>query len=474
MPDIILAYPPVTLTGRYGEIATGHEVPPQPLLYLASVLREKGFSVEIIDANAYRWSSKKVVDYIIEKAPLCAGITAPTMLISTAGLISEKIKEANPEIITLVGGPHISAMPIETMKHYPHIDIGVVGEGEGTIVELIAKLKKLNKRLDLKEIKGIAFRSNNEVKLTEKRPYIDDLDTLPYPAWDLLPDILKHYQQSVARVDKLPAISIITSRGCPYQCTFCARNVFGNKIRAHSAAYMINLIKFLISKYKVKSLCIEDENFVIFKKRLIELCQMMIDEKLGITWSCASSINEINPDILKLMKKAGCWQISFGIESGSQDILDSIKKGTKLERIEYALKITKEAGIMTKGYFIIGHLRETEETIKKTINFAKRIALDDFQMSHLVPFPGTEIYAQAGKFGEFNNDWSQMNIWTPLFIPRGFKKADLEYWSKKAFREFYFRPRPIFNFMKRASRPAYIKKYFSDGFKIFKFLLRKN
>ena len=173
------------------------------------------------------------------------------------------------------------------------------------------------------------------------------------------------------------------------------------------------------------------------------------------------------------MKKAGCLQISFGIESGSQRILDFIKKGTKISTIRNALRMAKEAGIMTKGYFIIGHLIETEDTIRETIDFAKNIDLDDFQMSFMVPFPGTEIYKIAHEYGKFDNDWQEMNIWTPIFIPHGFTRQDLERWSKRAFREFYFRPKPIFNFLRRASRPAYFKKYFRDGFKIFKFLLKK-
>lgn len=172
------------------------------------------------------------------------------------------------------------------------------------------------------------------------------------------------------------------------------------------------------------------------------------------------------------MKRAGCWQISFGIESGCQHILDFIKKGTRIPTIKNALKMTRDAGIMPKGYFMIGHLIETEDTIRKTIDFAKEVALDDFQMSFLVPFPGTEIYKVAHKYGSFDNDWSKMNIWTPIFIPHGLTRQDLETWSKRAFREFYFRPRQISNFVRRAFRPAYFRKYFKDGLTAFKFLLK--
>lgn len=276
MSDIILVYPPVTLSGRYNEVATGHEVPPQPLIYLGAVLREKGYSVEIIDANAIGWSSKQVVDYVLDKCPICVGVTSPTMLISTAELIFKNIKERNANITTVVGGPHVSAIPLETMQRYADIDIGVAGEGEITIIELMRYLKE--SKGDLSSIKGIIFRENGQLNITEKRPFIENLDSLPFPAWDLLPDVLKYYQQSVTRLDKLPAVSLTTSRGCPYQCTFCARNVFGNKTRTHSAEYIMKVIRYLIKKYRVKSLCIEDENFVIFRKRLIQLCNKMMKE----------------------------------------------------------------------------------------------------------------------------------------------------------------------------------------------------
>jgi len=195
---------------------------------------------------------------------------------------------------------------------------------------------------------------------------------------------------------------------------------------------------------------------------------------MDITWDCASNVNVVNPELLSLMKRAGCWQINYGIESGSQRILDFIKKGTRLEIIKKALRMTKEAGITTKGYFIIGHPTETRESIQETINFIKRIDLDIFQMSFMLPFPGTELYPIAARYGEFKNDWDNMNIWTPLFIPTGLSKAELEGESKRAYREFYFRWRPIFGYLERVYESRAFIKFFKDGFKILKFLLEKD
>ena len=471
MVDIVLVYPPVSLGGRYKKVATGHEVAPQPLIYLAAYLRENNFKLQIIDSNALGLNHEETVKKILSYNPRYVGITSPTMLISAAAKLSQMIKRLNPGVVTIVGGPHITAVPDETMKMYPDIDIGVLGEGEITLVELI---NAVDKRADIGKIDGIIFRDGAELKKTAQREFIKDIDILPFPAWDLLPDLLAHYQQSAARINRIPNISLVSSRGCPFKCIFCARNVFGNTTRTHSAGYIINEIKYLITKYKIKSASFEDENFVIYRSRLIEFCNRVIEEKIDITWDCASNINAINPEILSLMKKADCWQINYGIESGSQRILDFIKKDIKLEKVSEALKMTKNAGIVTKGYFIIGHPTETLESIQETIDFIKKIDLDVFQMSFMIPLPGTEFYSIASRYGEFNNDWDNMNIWTPLFIPSGLTRADLEKESKRAYREFYFRRAPITTYLKRMGRSTNFYKFFKDGFKILKFILEND
>lgn len=468
---IVLIYPPVSLTGRYKKISSGHEVAPQPLICLASVLRQNGFGCHIIDANALGLSVDDVVSRVLDLNVKYVGISSPTMLISTSANISSRLKEKNPMITTIIGGPHITAVPRETMSRYHDIDIGVLGEGEETIVEL---LNFLNENKGLGGVKGIVYRDKDSLKFTPSRPFIKDLDVFPFPAWDMLPDLLEYYQQSVARIGRLPNISIISSRGCPFKCIFCARNVFGNITRAYSADYIIRMIKFLIDKYKIKSVSFEDENFVIYRKRLIEFCNRIIDEKIDITWDCASSVSAVNPEMLSLMKKAGCWQINYGIESGSQRVLDFIKKGTTLEKVRDTLKITKDAGMYTKGYFIIGHPTETYESIQETIDYTKKIKLDFFQMSFMIPFPGTEFYDMAQDYGSFENDWDNMNIWTSLFIPNGFKKGDLERESKRAYREFYFRPAPILAFLRRMLKFSMLRKFLKDGFRILRFLVSRD
>ncbi|MDD5528852.1 MAG: radical SAM protein [bacterium] len=470
MNKIVFVYPPVVLEGRYKEIATGREVQPQGLYSLAAVVRQHQFEPYILDARILGMNIDKTVNAIIDRNPQYVGITAMTMSINSAAKIANGIKRENPEITIIIGGPHISALPEETMQEFPCFDVGVIGEGEITIVELLQAIEN-KKRLN--EINGLIFREENRIIKTQARSYIKDLDILPLPAWDMTPELTKLYRQSVSRINKVPAVSITVSRGCPNKCTFCARNVFGNTSRIHSVEYIMEIIKYLRDNYKIRSVAFEDENLLVHKSIFYSLCETIIRERINISWSCASRVDTVDKEILALMKRADCWSISYGIESGCQRILDLEKKRITLEQVRQAVQWTKEAGINSKGYFIIGHPAETKQSIKETITFAKTIGLDDFQMSFMIPFPGTDLYKTAKQYGNFSPEWSKMNIWTPVFIPYGLTQKDLNYYSKKAFRGFYFRPQIIWSFLRRALDVRYIVDYVRDGFRVFQFLLRK-
>ena len=307
---------------------------------------------------------------------------------------------------------------------------------------------------------------------TAPRALIKDLDTLPLPAWDLLPDLRTHYQQSVARVDRVPAASLSSSRGCPYRCIFCARNVFGISHRAHSAPYVLRMVDYLVEHYGVRSLAFEDENFVVQRDRLQAICQAFIERKLDVTWSCAARVDLVRADDLALMRRAGCTSISFGIESGCQRILDGLGKGLKLDTIERGVALTRAAGIRPRGYFIIGSPGEDLASIRETIAFVRRVPFAEVQMSHMCPFPGTELYDTAGRHGSFDNDWTKLNIWTPEFVPHGLTRAQLVREHKRFYRAFYLRPRPIFAYLLRALHPAYFCKYVHDGLTVLRFILK--
>ena len=218
-------------------------------------------------------------------------------------------------------------------------------------------------------------------------------------------------------------------------------------MRFHSAHYVLNMMRTMHFKYDISHFRIADDNFIRDKGRLKEICNSILEEKLPITWSCLARVDSIDPESLRLMKKAGCWSIAFGVETGSQKIHDFEKKKVTLEKIAEAVKMTRKARIKTISFNIIGHPLETIETIKETIKFNKKIKVDDFKTQFMIPLPGTELYQIAEKYGTFDRDWKKMSVFKePIFVPHGLTKEELIKWNKKAFWSFYMQPRIIFNY----------------------------
>jgi len=445
MVDVIFTRTLLTQEEMYGNLAgMGSSEPSLGLCYLAAATRENGFKTEIIDALALRMNCEELADEILNRAPKYVAISSVTLSIHYAGRVAELIKAKNKNIKMIIGGAHITAVPEETMKKFQYLDIGVLGEGEVTIVELLKALEA-NRKLD--DIPGIIFRDNGEFKATPKRDFIKDLDDLPMPAWDLLPD-LSCYSPPAWSLNESNSGLLITSRGCAAKCIYCDRSGFGNVCRAHSADYVMRLIRHLYDKYNIRHFRINDDNFILFKKRLYEICEKIINEGPRITWSCFARADGVNLEMLKLMKMAGCRQISYGVETASQEIHDIEDKNIDIKQIEMAIKETHEAGIKTVAFCMIGHPLETPQTIRATIDFVKRLPVDDFKMMFVTPFPGTELYANAHKYGTLERDWRKMNAYTePCFIPRGMTKDELVRYRNKAFREFYLQPRVIFSYL---------------------------
>lgn len=471
---VVFINPPLSMKERYGAIAKGgRNAPPLGLCSLASVVREKGYKTDIIDAAVLNYGLSDVVKKIVNLSPKYIGITASTVAIDRAGKLAARLKKAKKDLIIIIGGPHVTALPKETLLDYPAFDFGVIGEGEKVLVELLSTLES-DRNPGL--IRGVVFRQGKKVVVTKRRAFIKNLNTLPIPAWDLLPSLKRYYRSSAQSFNRLPSTSLVTSRGCPYQCTFCDRSVFGNNLRSYSPDHVLKMLKILSHQYGIKHILIDDDTFTISKQRLKEICKLMIKERLDLTWTCLARVDTVDKPMLKLMKKAGCWQILYGIESGNQEILNKLRKGITIEQIEKALEITHGVGIRTKGFFILGTPFETKETIRKTIDFIKRIKLDDFHMTYFTPFPGTAIYDNQIENKKFyKKRWSKMNEWTPIFVPKEFSYNDLVAYSKKAFREFYFRPRIVVSYLKTAVSTknfsplfygfvALLRYFFSEGF----------
>ncbi|PIR18033.1 MAG: hypothetical protein COV46_01600 [Deltaproteobacteria bacterium CG11_big_fil_rev_8_21_14_0_20_49_13] len=445
---ILFIQPPLTLEERYGKLAGGgSSAPPIGLAQVAAAVRNSlSYDVIILDAEALELTISDTIKRIRSENPDYIGITAVTPSIYKASLLAKAIKDDNSEQLIILGGPHVTAIPEYTLKNYPCFDLAVLGEGEDTTVELLQSLK--NGKC-LTNVAGIAYRDNGNILKTPKRLFITDMDRLPFPAWDLLPNIAEYYRPPIFSVKRLPSTSLVTTRGCPGKCTFCDTSVFGQKVRGFSPEYVLKMINRLMHEYGIKDILFDDDCAPLLKARFERLLDMLIESDLGLSWSCNSRIDIVRPDVLKKMKRAGCWQIAYGIESGSQKILDFYKKGITLKKIEEALAWTRDAGIMTKGFFMVGNPLETSETVEETINFAKRIKLDDFQITSFTPLPGSAVYPVADKYGWFDNDFRRMNMWNIVFVPNGLSKKDILHYSKKAFRSFYFRPSIILSYLKR-------------------------
>ncbi len=450
MIDILFTTPPLSRQERYGELAgAGSSAPTLGILMLAAVAREQGYPCRVIDAAALNLSLDELLEQIAAAPPKLLGISATTLAIGRGAEFAAAVRQRWPEIRIIIGGPHVSAIPVETMNRFPVFDVAVVGEGEATLAELLPLLASGG---ELAGVAGILFRDQGRLVQNSQRAYLADLDRLPRPAWDLLEGFPRKYSPPAFKTRQLPAASLVTSRGCPNRCIFCDRSVFGASCHAYSAEAVVSMVESLYRDFGVREFSFEDDTFVTFKVRLQDICRRLIELALPISWSCLGRVNRIERESLDLMWQAGCWQISFGIESGNQEILNTIRKNVTIDQIRSAVIMTHSAGILSKGFFIVGHPGETKATLRQTRDFALELPLDDISVTMLTPFPGTELFDRAAEFGTFDNDWTRMNLLTPVFVPFGLTRDELEMAQKDMLRSFYLRPRIIANYGERALR----------------------
>ncbi len=467
MTTVFFATPPISMEERYGSLAgAGSSLPSLGILFLAAVTRQHGFPTQLVDAAALNLGPAGLLARVEAARPDVLGLSATTFSIYHAAAFAVRVRELLPNITVIIGGPHVSAAPLDTMGRFPEFDVAVVGEGEETIVDL---LQALDSGSALDSIPGIVMRRDGAITTTGRRAFLSDLDTLPYPAWDLLEGFPANYPPATFKVRKLPAASLVTSRGCPNRCIFCDRSVFGSNCHAFSAEYVVGMIRHMVEQFGIREFSFEDDTFITFKKRLVAICQGILSLGHQISWTCLGRVNSIDAETLALMKRAGCWQISFGIESGSQEILTAIHKNVTLAQIERAVDLCRTAGILSKGFFIVGHPGETGQTLQQTLDFALKLPLDDISVTMLTPFPGTEIYERATEFGQFDSDWSRMNLLNTVFIPHGLTHEVLEQYQREILRRFYLRPRIILGYLRRlAANPAMINGLAAGGRAFFR------
>jgi radical SAM superfamily enzyme YgiQ (UPF0313 family) len=325
-------------------------------------------------------------------------------------------------------------MPEETLRSVREIDIIVRGEGEEAILELINDKP-------LHDILGISFRDGGCIVNTPPRELIKDLDHLPFLAYNLLPRARYRPHPPHGRV--FPFITLTTSRGCPYKCNFCSKPIFGSTYRAQSASRVIAEIQYYIHQLGVKEIAFYDDVFTLDKKRVHDICDGLLKQLHKIHWTCESRVNLVDQELLTHMKESGCYSIAYGIESGSQKMLDSIHKGIKREQIVDAIRMTRAAGIETVGYFMIGSPGENCETVRETIDFAKQLKLDFAQFAIAIPLPGSELYRIYKDGGGADVPWESFvyegKQEPPVFESDELKRRDLKRLKSKAYKQFYLR-----------------------------------
>lgn len=424
----------------HGKRVASIQPPPLNLMYIATILKNEGHSVKLLDALAEKKRPNDIKG-IASNFDIVIIASSNTTFLYDVHVI-KILKEINPNLICIFCGPHTTVYPKKALEK-KEIDYGVHGEYEWTIKELV---NKLSKHEDIRDVLGISYRKGKQTIVTQNRPFIENLDELPIPDRRMIrPDL---YFNPLAK--RKAFTTALTSRGCIGRCIFCTSPAFyGKKYRLRSAENVLKELEYLV-KLGYKDILFRDEIFTAHRKRLEDICHGIIDRKLNIVWASNARIGTLNEDLLRLMKRAGCYCIWFGVESGSQQILDNIKKDIKVEMIEHTFKMARKVGIETHAHLMFGNPGETKETLRQSIDFLKKIKADTMDIGILTPFPGTELFDSISEKANLG-DGTQLdidNVHTKTFFNEyicDLKNKDIEDAILIAYKEFYLRPSYIFH-----------------------------
>ncbi|MHB8859788.1 MAG: B12-binding domain-containing radical SAM protein [Thermoleophilia bacterium] len=438
---------------------------PLGIAYIAAAVRQGGYPVEILEAHALGLSGDAIREKIETMRPRIVGISCLTPQWSDVQAALRIARSVDEKIITVVGGPHVTALPEETAAD-PSVDIAVVGEGEGTIRDICDAVAAGG---DLRGVKGIALQIEGEVVRTEPQPKITDLDSLPFPAHDLLPE--------PAIYNPLPTwgrrghfSSILSGRGCPYYCSFCDVTAQqGKQYRLRSAENIVDEMAWLNRDFGISMFSFRDPSMVCNRKRLLEICRLIRERQLGVVWNCNSRADEVDLEMLRAMKQAGCYLIKYGIEVGNADMIKSIKRMEKTQ-VEQAVRDTRQAGISPHGYFMFGFSDETEATMEETAKFSRELDLDSAGFMILVPFPGTrefERYQSEGRL--LTKEWREYDYMNkPVYRNANVTSEQIIRAHRRAYRGFYLRPRILALHLRKMASPPVFFNYLRAARQVFK------
>lgn len=422
-------------------------MPPLGLASISAYLTSKGLENDIIDCYAHPDSDELILDYLQQEHPPFIGFSCTTSSFFDGERLARLAKNISSEIKVVFGGVHVSAVKEKVLTHYPAIDYCVVGEGEETLFQLITT--PIN---SLESVKGLVLRDGEGVPFfSGERTKLLDLDSLPFPDYQKLAGYPESYSLPIFNYPKVPNGSCLSSRGCPYACSYCDRSVFRRTFRYNSADYLYRHVRYLHETYKIKHLNFYDDQFTFNRQRVVDFCRLVINQPLGMTFNCAARAEHLDLELLQLMKAAGCWMISLGIETGDQELLAAHRQNPDLTMMREKIRLIKTAGIRVKGLLMMGLPGETEASIRRSQKYVYSLPIDDFNLAKFTPFPGSPVYQQikdgGDSLGIFNEDWEKMDCMQFQFIPRGIEVERMEELFIDFYRSHFQRPRVIWGYV---------------------------
>jgi anaerobic magnesium-protoporphyrin IX monomethyl ester cyclase len=405
-------------------------MPPLGLACIAAYLERAGYQADILDFNADPAAARLLPAYIREHAPAFVGFSCTTASFLDGIRLATDVKKMQPATRAVFGGPHVSALGPPLLEKFPVMDAAVIGEGEAVMADLMKAEGDVNAWA---QVKGLAYRTNGNVHFNGFRTEQIPLDDLPFPAYEKLPGYPERYTLPIFSYPKTPNASCISSRGCPFECSYCDRSVFGRTFRFNSPEYVYEHMSYLNQRFGIRHLNFYDDQFTLHRGRVEALMKKLIDRPLGMTFNCAARAEKLDPELLALMKQAGCWMISLGIETGDPELLSKHRKQSDLDLLRGKIREIKKAGIRVKGLVMLGLPGETEATIRKSMDYVLSLPLNDLNIAKFTPFPGTPLYAGIREQGEFDENWEKMDCMHFLFVPKGIARDRLQ----ALFQEFY-------------------------------------
>ncbi len=421
--------------------------PPFNVGYLAAMLEKEGHTVGLFDGTLNNAKDEDYVKAVEDFGPDLIGISVFSRGHNKTKRLISSLKRYFT-IPTVIGGPQLTALP-EIVLEDIGADFGVVGEGEITICELAKSLYSGRNGLD--KVQGLVYSEDGRIRLNSPRPFIEDMDSIPFPAWHLMPPSDYWIVPILATAKRFPSVPIMTSRRCPFRCTFCASNITWKfKVRYRSPKNVVEEMKFLKSKFGVQEFLITDDNFTLNKKFAMSVCEAIMEEGLDITWQCSNGVrvDTLSQELLKVMKRAGCYSVGLGIESGNQGILDRAKKRLDLSKVKKVVDDLKDARIKSYGFFIFGFPGETHQTVQDTIDFSLENHLDRAWFNIMTPYPGAELFDDWIKNKSFKDiNWDMHDGSTADLDWCELSPKELENSQRLAARRFYLRPRIMFDIL---------------------------